>query len=144
MTAALQATVQLTKDADAMDEMIYNGLNSYFHALELKGYVSFRDMERLLALTFFRDFVYHDYRATLSLDDYREIERALDCLYGTTCLMPYPDYLKMGKLHLGEMTEMAQRVKTIENTSVLKLIHDISEVENDPHSDIAVITEGDK
>jgi hypothetical protein len=26
----------------------------------------------------------------------------------------------MGKLHLGEMTEMAQRVKSLEDTSVLK------------------------
>lgn len=123
-----------------MDEMIYNGLGRYFHALELKGYMSFKDMEKLLILIFFRDFVFHDYRATLTLEDYHVIERALDCLYGITCLISYPDYLKMGKLHLGEMTEMAQRVKTIENTPVLKLIHNLEDV-NNPNSDVEVLQE---
>lgn len=126
-----------------MDEMLYEGLNRYFHALELQGYMSYSNMEKLLVLIFYRDFVFHDYRATLTLDDYHIIEKALDCLYGTTCLIPYPDYLKMGKLYLGEMTEMAQRVKTIENTPVLKLIHDINEAESDPNSDIAVVAEDD-
>ena len=34
--------------------------------------------------------------------------------------MSYPDYLKMGKLHLGEMTEMATRIKNLEDTTVVK------------------------
>ena len=41
-------------------------------------------------------------------------------MFGTNCLIPYPDYLKMGKLHLGQMTELAHRVKVIEDTDVLK------------------------
>lgn len=129
---------------DVMDEMIYNGLNSYFHALELKGYMSYSNMEKLLILIFFRDFVFHDYRGILSLEDYHTIEKALDCLYETTCLIPYPDYLKMGKLHLGEMTEMAQRVKTIEDTPVLKLIHDLSSAEGTVDSDVMVVQEEDE
>ena len=103
-----------------MDEMLYNSLGSYFHALELKGYMPKKDMQKLLLLIFYRDFVFSDYRGILSREDYLLIERALDCLYGTTCLIPYPDYLKMGKLHLGEVTELSQRLKTIENTDVLK------------------------
>lgn len=130
--------------ADAMDEMIYEGLNRYFHALGLKGYMPFKDMQKLLILIFLRDFVFHDYRATLSLEDYHIIERALDCLYGTTCLIPYPDYLKMGKLHLGEMTELSSRVKTVENTPVLKLIHDLDSAEGSIDSDVQVIQEEDK
>ena len=79
--------------------------------------------KKLLLLIFYRDFVYHDYRGLLSREDYLLIERALDCLWGSTCLIPYPDYLKMGKLHLGEMTEMAQRVKNLEDTEVLKAMN---------------------
>jgi hypothetical protein len=75
--------------------------------------------------------VYCDYRGLLSKDDYRLIEKALDCLYGSTCLIPYPDYLKMNKLHLGEMTEMAQRVKTLEDTDVVKVIHSDESDENE-------------
>ena len=104
-----------------MDELIYNGVGSYYNALEKTGYMSYANMQKLLLLIFYRDFVFHDYRGLLSKEDYRLIERALDCLWGSTCLIPYPDYLKMGKLHLGEMTEMAQRIKRAENTKVVKV-----------------------
>lgn len=124
-----------------MDEMIYQALGSYYRALELKGYMPQKDVEKLLVLTFYRDFVFNDYRGILSREDYYLIERALNCLYGTTCLIPYPDYLKMGKLHLGEISEMCHRVKTLENTPVLKLIHDLSKAEGDVESDVMIVQE---
>lgn len=127
-----------------MDSIIYEVLSSYYHVLELKGYMSYSHTQKLLLLIFYRDFVFHDYRGRLSKDDYHLIERALDCLWGSTCLIPYPDYLKMGKLHLGEMTEMAQRIKTLEEEPVLKLIHDASTIDNpDSESDIMIIAEED-
>lgn len=104
-----------------MDELIYNGVSSYYNALEKIGYMSYANMQKLLLLIFYRDFVFHDYRGLLSKEDYRLIERALDCLWGSTCLISYPAYLKMGKLHLGEMTEITQRIKNIENTKVVKV-----------------------
>ena len=103
-----------------MDEILYNSFNNYFHALELKGYMSYPQTQKLLLLSFYRDFVFHDYRGLLSKEDYHLIEIALDCLYGSTCLIPYPDYLKMGKLHLGEITEIGHRLRDIEETNVLK------------------------
>ena len=121
-----------------MDEMLYSSLSSYFHALELKGYMPYKDMMKLLVLCFYRDFVFSDYRGIITRDDYLMIERALDCLYGSTCLIPYPDYLKMSKLHLGEITEMAQRVRTLEDTDVLKAF----DPEGSNDSDI-IITEAE-
>lgn len=117
-----------------MDNMVYQSLMSYFHALELKGYVPYPQVQKLLVLCFYRDFVFQDYRGILTKEDYHLIEQALDCLYGSTCLIPYPDYLKMSKLHLGEMTELAQRVKTIEDTEVLKAFDGINE-----DSDIEIV-----
>lgn len=125
-----------------MDRILYDSLRSYYHALELKGYMAHSHAEKLLVLIFYRDFVYHDYRGVLSREDYLLIERALDCLYGSTCLIPYPDYLKMGKLHLGEMTEMAHRIKNLENEPVLKLIDDLKGIDNpDSQSDIVIMEE---
>ena len=106
-----------------MDNIIYNALSSYYHALERMGYMSNAQAKKLLLLIFYRDFVYHDYRGLLSREDYLLIERALDCLWGSSCLIPYPDYLKMGKLHLGETTELAQRLKNLEDTEVLKAMN---------------------
>ena len=44
----------------------------------------------------------------------------------------------MGKLHLGEMTEMTQRLKSLEDTEVVKMIH---EAEADTQSDVVVVME---
>lgn len=122
-----------------MDEILYNTLTKYYHALELKGYMANSHAVKLLILIFFRNFVFHDYRGLITKEDYHLIEKALDCIYGSTCLIPYPDYLKMGKLYLGEMTEMAQRVKTLEDTPVLKLLNP-EDAESNPNSDVLVVT----
>ena len=102
-----------------MDNVVYNAVKGYYDTITKLGYYKYGDVFKLLVLCFFRDFVYNDYRGIISRADYFEIEKALNCLFGTTCLIPYPDYLKMGKLHIGEMTELAQRVKTLEDTEVL-------------------------
>lgn len=124
-----------------MDDILYEALIKYFHALEVKGYMSRTHSEKLLVMAFYRDFMFNDYRALLSKRDYCLIERALDCLYGTSCLIPYPDYLKMGKLHIGEMTEMAQRIKALEETEVIKAIHDLNSVNGNTQSDVLIMAE---
>ena len=121
-----------------MDNIIFNSLIHYYKALSKLGYYKYADVFSLLVLCFIRDFVYQDYRGILSKGDYSIIERALNCLFGSNCLIPYPDYLKMSKLHLGEMTEMAQRVKTLEETEVLKAFDG-----DDENSDIMILSEDD-
>ena len=123
-----------------MDEILYNSLSSYYNVLEKTGYMSYANMQKLLVLIFYRDFVYSDYRGKITKEDYHLIERALDCLWGSTCLIPYPDYLKMGKLHIGEVTELANRVKTLEDTDVLKA-GDFMDDEGNLQSDIMILSE---
>ena len=120
-----------------MDEILYDSLTSYYSALSNLGYMSQDKGDSLLLLGFFRDYVLTDYRGIISREDYRIIERALNCLFGSNCLIPYPDYLKMGKLHLGETTELAFRVKTLEDTEVLKA----SDTEVTGDSDIVISEE---
>lgn len=130
---------QETNLAAVMDEIIYNALGSYYNVLEKKGYMSYANMQKLLLLIFYRDFVFHDYRGILSREDYLLIERALDCLWGSTCLIPYPDYLKMGKLHLGETTELANRLKALEESKILKAF----DADGTSDSDIIITAEED-
>ena len=119
-----------------MDNIIFNSLTHYYTALSKLGYYKYGDVFNLLILCFINDFVYQDYRGVLSKRDYNTIEKALNCLFGSNCLIPYPDYLKMGKLHIGEMTEMAHRVKTLEETEVLKAFDG-----NDENSDIMILSD---
>ena len=121
-----------------MDNIIFNTITDYYKVLQRRGYHSYKDVKRILVLSFYRNFVMSDYRGLISREDYSYIERALNCLFGSTCLIPYPDYLKMGKLHIGEMTEMAQRVKTLEETEVLKAFDG-----DDENSDIMILSEDD-
>ena len=97
-----------------MDSFVYNAINRYFHTLGLTGYMNKKNVNSLLVLIFYYNLIYHDYRGYVSKKDYHSIEKALNCLYGTNCLIPYPDYLKMGKLKLGEMTEVIDRIKVSE------------------------------
>ena len=98
-----------------MDNILYDALSSYYHVLELKGYMPAIHAQKLLLLIFYRDFCYHDYRGLLSKEDYHLIEKALNCLWGSDCLIPYPDYLKMSKLCLGGITELVARTKAVED-----------------------------
>lgn len=121
-----------------MDEMVYDALSKYFTTLEKVGYVPYSDVYKLLVLNFYKDFVFNDYRGLITKDDYLLIERALNCLYGTTCLIPYPDYLKMGKLHLSEISEMACRVKKLEDAKVVKFL-DPAKAESTEESDVSIV-----
>ena len=121
---------------DVMDNIIYNAITQYYTAISKLGYYKYGDVFSLLVLCFLRDFVYQDYRGIISRSDYSVIEKALSCLFGSNCLIPYPDYLKMGKLHIGEMTELASRVRTLEDTKVLKAFDGSEE-----DSDIMILAE---
>lgn len=125
------------QDVDVMDNIIFSFIMDYYKLLQKRGYSSNADVSKLLVLCFYWNFVTNDYRGLISREDYHYIERALNCLFGTSCLISYVDYLKMGKLHLGAITEVAQRMRNIENTPVLKLIHD--GMVADPESDVLIV-----
>lgn len=119
-----------------MDNFVYDSFDRYFQTLHKLGYVNDRNVQSLLILNYYFNLIYNDYRGYISEEDYKYIEKALNCLYGTNCLIPYPDYLKMGKLRLGDMAELSQRIKTIEDTDVVK-VSDL--LAGDPDSDVLVI-----
>ena len=119
-----------------MDEIIYNALTGYYHTLSKLGSYSYKEVYRLLLLCFYRDFVFGYYGRALSKEEYRDIERALYCLFGSNCLIPYPDYLKMGKLHIGIIAEIVKRLKAVEDANVLKAGEGFDE-----ESDVVVVAE---
>ena len=120
-----------------MDEFIYSSFERYFGILSKFGYMNFAEVKKLLLLNFYYNLIFRDYRGYVEKEDYEAIMQALNCLYGTNCLIPYPDYLKMRKLHLGEMTELATRVQTLEDTSVLKAM----DADGTMDSDIMIVAE---
>ena len=122
-----------------MERIVYNTLCNYFHVLEMKGYMSNKDSNKALVLSFYWDYIYNMPGHILKRDEYMLVEKALDCLYGSTCLIPYPDYLKMGKLHLGQMEEIDARLTAVENTKVVKgknHIQNIPDIDLTPYDQV--------
>jgi len=136
-----------------MGEYVYEALSRYYNVLEKTGHMAYSEAQKLLVLLFYKDYIFNDYRGVLCQGDYVVMKYALDCLFGSNCLMPYPDYLKMGKLKMGDICELTERVKNLEESSegggghlddinVMKLIHDLNSVDNkDAETDVKVVLE---
>lgn len=70
-----------------MDNVIYTALSKYFNALELVGFKSDKEVKQLILLLFIYK-VYNKYYITEA--DHRVLQDSLYCMYGTSCLFPYP------------------------------------------------------
>ena len=101
-----------------MEELVYNTLNRYFSSLSIFGYKSNKSVERVLALIAINRLISTDFRGHIKKEDYMYIERALECLLGSDCLIPNLNSCDMSclnKLHLGDITELNKRIKDLED-----------------------------
>lgn len=110
-----------------MDNMVYTAISRYFSILSKFGYVNYNKVYNILYLILIRDFVYNDFYGYITEDDYRHIERSLYCLFGKSCLIPYPEYLTMNNLNLGSISELAYMMKK-NKEDISKVIDNINEI----------------
>lgn len=66
-------------------------VSRYFGRLTNFGYVPDVEVEKVLALLAIKDLVN---RYLLNEQQYRITEEALNCLWGSSCMLPYPEYIK--------------------------------------------------
>ena len=97
-----------------MEDLLYNTYLRYFTELGNLGYKNNNEVKKLLFYTFIQELV-----STTSIvipkEDYEHLENALYCLYGTSCLIPYPNYCENPMfLHLGDVAELSARVSVLE------------------------------
>lgn len=103
-----------------MDDLLYTSCLRYFTSLANNGFRNEADVKKLLFYVYIQELV-NTTSIVISEEDYKHIEGSLYTLYGTTCLMPYPDYCERPMdAHFGDIAELSARVAKIENTSVLK------------------------
>ena len=78
---------------DNITEITANAYKNYFHALSKFGYKSYEDVSKLIVVSIIEDLLTNaNYRYLITEVDYKAMERALNCLMGTTCLIPYYDF----------------------------------------------------
>ena len=66
----------------------------YFSHLESTGYFRYDKVENFLGLLLADLFLNTEFSEFVTEDDYRTIENFLQCIYGRSCLTPYPEYLR--------------------------------------------------
>lgn len=86
-------TTAILKGGVAVEGKVSSALDRYFNTLAVTGYRKQSDVDRLLVFTFINDFLNSDTADFITEADYQLIDRALYCLYGSTCLIPYPEFI---------------------------------------------------
>lgn len=101
-----------------MDDLLYNSCLRYFTSLANYGFKSDEDVKKLLFYVFIQELV-NTTSIVISEEDYKCLENALYSLYGTTCLIPYPDYCERPMYaHLGDIAELSARMAKAEEINV--------------------------
>lgn len=77
---------------DRLTNLAYTGVSNYFRIISKIGYKSDEEVNKLLTLIMLEDML----RGMLSLyiceKDFRSIQNALYYLYGSSCMIPYPEF----------------------------------------------------
>lgn len=79
--------MELTKE-------VYSSLDKYFSSLVHIGYKSYTQVNELLVLIFIEELLCGPMSQFVTENDYTSIVNSLQCLYGSSCLVPFPDYKK--------------------------------------------------
>lgn len=97
-----------------MDDVLYEACLRYFTTLSHYGFKNDEEVKKLLLYVFIHELV-NTTSIIINEEDYKHIENALYCLYGTTCLIPYPKYCENPMyLHLGDIAELSKRVDELQ------------------------------
>lgn len=122
-----------------MDNLLYESCLRYFTSLANYGFRSEKDVKKLLFYVYIQELV-NTTSIVIPEEDYKHLENALYCMYGTTCLMPYPNYCERPMYaHLGDIAELSARLGKLEDTHVDKSDLTASE-EADPDAPYEPIT----
>lgn len=97
-----------------MDDLLYESCLRYFTSLANYGFRSEKDVKKLLFYVYIQELV-NTTSIAIPEDDYKHLENALYCMYGTTCLIPYPNYCERPMYaHLGDIAELSARMAKAE------------------------------
>lgn len=77
--------MEVTNDA-------FNAVCKYFHTLSNLGYKKNTEVNKLLVYLFLEEILFGVWSCFVTDSDYKDLDKALYCLYGTSCMMPYPEY----------------------------------------------------
>lgn len=78
---------------EELKNIAYIGICNYFQTLATFGYKSYSEVYKLIVLLFIEDLLRGPLSIYVTECDYRTIANVLYCLFGSTCLIPYPEFV---------------------------------------------------
>ena len=78
---------------DRLDNLAYTGVSNYFEIISKIGYKSDKGVNKLLIFLLIEDLIRGPLSIYICEEDYKSIVNALYCLFGSTCLIPYPEFI---------------------------------------------------
>lgn len=115
-----------------MDNIVYEILNKYFIHITNVGYINNKNLYKVLFMLIISDFMKRDSNNLITENDYKSINKAIYKLFGTTCLISYPEYCKTKSeriMYIGSISELASRLDTIEDRQDNAVTADTATVE---------------
>lgn len=73
---------------------LFNSLNKYYKSLSSLGYICPKETRKLLMLSFIDDVLNGMFGYIITEDEYKLLINVLGNMYGTSCIIQYPEYLK--------------------------------------------------
>lgn len=77
---------------EELDKTLLEALNRYYDALSKLGYINYETVSKLIVALFLNDILNGEFEEPLCEKDYNTITKALYCILGNTCLIPFPVY----------------------------------------------------
>lgn len=76
-----------------MDKTVaYQSIVNYFSVLANSGYKNYNDTYKLIVFLFIEELLNSSLSLYITEEDYRTINNVLSCIYGSSCIIPYPEY----------------------------------------------------
>lgn len=79
----------MLKVVDAMDKNLLQAYDRYFTHLSQFGYMSYENVKALLLYDYINDIIKFS-KEDLTNEDIITIEKVIDCLLGSNCLIDFP------------------------------------------------------
>lgn len=92
-----------------LNNITLDALERYFKVLESVGYTTESNTNKILLLQFLQEFL-QDYAYYITEEDYNVIERIVQCLGQSSCLVPYREYQQISQVLTGYIYSIPIRV----------------------------------
>lgn len=77
---------------DKLTKVAGDSITRYYNTLATLGYKSYDEVERMVVLLFLEEMMNSDFHYFITESDLKDITKALYCLFGSTCLIDYPEF----------------------------------------------------